>query len=90
MKKYKVKFSDTVVKELKKLDKLTTTMKKLWLIQNLENTINPRQHGKSLTANYSGKWRYRVGNYRLLAEIYDDEILILIFKVEHRSIMYKK
>ena len=89
MKKYKIKFSDTTVKELRKLDK-PTTMKKLWLIQNLENTINPRQHEKSLTANYSGKWRYRVGNYRLLAEIYDDEILILIFKVEHRSIMYKK
>lgn len=89
MKKYKIKFSDTTVKELRKLDK-PTTMKKLWLIQNLENTINPRQHEKSLTANYSGKWRYRVGNYRLLAEIYDDEILILIFKVEHRSIIYKK
>ncbi|WP_336015973.1 type II toxin-antitoxin system RelE/ParE family toxin [Fusobacterium polymorphum] len=89
MKKYKIKFSDTTVKELRKLDK-PTTMKKLWLIQNLENTINPRQHEKSLTANYSGKWRYRVGNYRLLAEIYDDEILILIFKVKHRSIIYKK
>ena len=89
MKKYKIKFSDTTVKELRKLDK-PTTMKKLWLIQNLVNTINPRQHEKSLTANYSGKWRYRVGNYRLLAEIYDDEILILIFKVKHRSIIYKK
>ena len=89
MKKYKIKFSDTTVKELRKLDK-PTTMKKLWLIQNLENTINPRQHEKSLTANYSGKWRYRVGNYRLLAEIYDAEILILIFKVTHRNIVYKK
>ena len=90
MKKYKVKFSDTAVKELKKLDKPTVTMIKLWVTQNLENSINPRQHGKSLTANYSGKWRYRVGNYRLLAEIYDAEILILIFKVTHRNIVYKK
>ena len=69
MKKYEVKFSEAAIKELKKLDKPTATMIKLWVIQNLENTINPRQHGKSLTANYSGKWRYRVGNYRLLADL---------------------
>lgn len=36
-----------------------------------------------------GKWRYRVGDYRLIAEIHDDEILILIVDVDKRNDIYK-
>ncbi|WP_431031532.1 type II toxin-antitoxin system RelE family toxin [Plantibacter sp. RU18] len=38
---------------------------------------DPRQRGKGLTANRSGYWRYRVGDYRLLAEIRDNELVII-------------
>ncbi len=89
MKKYKVRFSKEVVKQLKKLDKSTTTMIKKWIAKNLEYTTNPRLHGKALSGNHKGEWRYRVENYRLLAYIFDDEIIILIFKIDHRSSVYK-
>ena len=52
------------------------------------NTANPRQHGKGLTANRSGEWRYRVGNYRILAHIKEDEIVIEVFAVGHRREIY--
>ena len=58
--------------------------------KNINHTANPRQHGKGLTANHSGEWRYRVGNYRILANIYDDEIVIEVFAVGHRKDIYKK
>ena len=45
-------------------------------------------HGKGLTANRSGQWRYRVGDYRLLAEIQDDKVLILVLNVGHRRDIY--
>ncbi len=87
--KYKVEFTNQAVKELKKLDKHTAALILGWVRKNLEGCENPRQHGKGLSANRSGEWRYRVGDYRLLAEIQDDRIIILILSVGHRRDVYK-
>ncbi len=87
--KYKVKFTEAALKELKKLDKHTASLILGWIRKNLEDCENPRVHGKALTANHSGKWRYRVGDYRILAEIQDEEIIILILTVGHRRDIYK-
>ena len=59
-----------------------------WVRKNLEGCENPRQHGKGLTANRSGQWRYRIGDYRLIAEIHEDRIVILILHIGHRSEVY--
>lgn len=85
---YKVLFSDEAKKELKKLDKHTAILILAWIRKNLEGCSNPRQHGKGLTANRSGQWRYRVGNYRLLAEISDNTITILILNIGYRKDIY--
>lgn len=86
--KYKVLFTDKAKKELKKLDKYTSSLIIGWIDKNLDGCTNPRLHGKCLTANKSGKWRYRVGNYRLIAEIEDETITILILNVGHRRSIY--
>ena len=86
--KFKVEFTDRAVKDLKKLDRYTAAMILGWVRKNLENCENPRAHGKGLTANRSGQWRYRVGDYRLLAEIEEDKIRILILNVGHRREIY--
>lgn len=87
--RYKVEFTDRALKDLKKLDRHTASLILGWIRKNLENCENPRQHGKGLTANKSGQWRYRIGDYRLLAEIEDDKIRILILNVGHRSEVYR-
>lgn len=89
IKKYKIRLSDKALKELAKLDKSINKLIMNWIIKNLEYTNNPRQHGKALTGNLKGIWRYRVGDYRILAEINDDEIFIFIFEIAHRSEIYK-
>ena len=86
--KYSVLFSKEALKELKKLDKYTASLILGWVRKNLEGCEDPRAYGKGRTANQSGKWRYRVGNYRLLAKIQDKNICILIIKVGHRSEVY--
>lgn len=88
--KYKVVFTDDAKKELKKLDKHTATLIISWIRKNLEGCENPRQHGKALSANRTGQWRYRIGNYRLIAEIEDDKIIILILNVGHKRDIYNK
>jgi mRNA interferase RelE/StbE len=87
--KYKVQFTKRAMKDLKKLDRSTSALILGWVRKNLENCENPRLHGKGLTANRSGQWRYHVGDYRLLAEIEDNIITILILNIGHRSDIYK-
>jgi mRNA interferase RelE/StbE len=85
---YRVEFSEKAKKDLKKLDRFTQKMILTWIRKNLEGCENPRQHGKGLTANHSGEWRYRVGDYRIIAEIQDSRIIILVLSVGHRSTIY--
>ncbi len=86
--KHKVEFTEKALKQLKKMDRHTVALILGWIRKNLEGCENPRQHGKGLTADKSGQWRYRVGDYRLLAEIEDDRIVILILSVGHRRDVY--
>ena len=86
--KYSVEYSQRAVKELKKLDRYTQRMIFSWIDKNLNGCENPRLHGKALTANRKGQWRYRVGDYRLITDIQDDRIVILILSVGHRKSIY--
>lgn len=84
---YKVEFAQRALKDLKKLDRHTAALILGWVRKNLEGCENPRVHGKGLTVNRSGEWRYRVGDYRLLAKIDDNKIIILVLSVGlHREI----
>ena len=87
---YKVEFTESAVKQLKKLDKQTVRVIKNWVIKNLVNTPDPRLHGKALKGNLKGIWRYRVGDYRLFASIEEEIITISIFEIGHRRDIYKK
>ena len=69
--KYAVEFTERALKDIKKLDKHVASLILGWVRKNLEGCENPRVHGKGLSANRSGQWRYRVGDYRLLALIED-------------------
>jgi len=60
-----------------------------WIEQNLLDCENPRAFGKELTADWRGRWRYRVGDYRIVAEIFDETIVIHIIDIGHRKDIYK-
>lgn len=85
---YKVEYTEQAIKELRKIDKHTQFFILAWIEKNLVDCENPRQHGKGLTANSSGLWRYRVGDYRIIAEIEDDKVIILVLTVGHRREVY--
>ena len=87
---YSVEFSRMALRQLKKLDKPTAALILGWIRKNLEGCSDPRLHGKGLTADRSGQWRYRVGDYRLIAEIEDERLVILMLNVGHRRDIYSK
>ncbi|MDO4936122.1 MAG: type II toxin-antitoxin system RelE/ParE family toxin [Phascolarctobacterium sp.] len=89
MKKYQILTTPKFDKAIKKLDLVTRATIKKWIDNNLVNTTNPRLHGKALRGDLAGKWRYRVGKYRLIATIQDNKLIILMLSVGIRNEVYK-
>jgi mRNA interferase RelE/StbE len=59
-------------------------------LEKLKERDDPQSMGKALVGNMAGLWRYRVGDYRIVVEIKDRELVILIVSIKHRSIVYKQ
>ena len=88
--KYQVSFSKSALKDFEKLDKFTQRMLYDWIKKNLNDIEDPRSKGKALSANRTGQWRYRVGDYRIIAKIEDDKLIILVIAIGHRRQIYEK
>lgn len=88
MKSYDVRFERDAAKTLKKMDPHQSKIIMGWIKKNLVGTTEPRQHGKALSHNHASKWRYRVGDYRLISHINDSKIVILVLEIGHRRDIY--
>lgn len=87
---YKVETTARFDRDFKKLDRYTQRIIKAWITKHLSGCEDPRASGKGLTANHKGRWRYRIGDYRLICEIKDDKLVILALTVGHRRDIYKQ
>lgn len=86
---FAVEYTKSAIKQLQKLDHTTKGMIYGWIDRNLAGCSNPRRLGKALTGDKKGYWRYRIGTYRLIADIQEDTIKILIVNVAHRRDIYQ-
>ena len=85
---YRVEYTKTALKQLKKMDRFDARLITSWIGKNLEGCEDPRAHGKGLTGSRSGEWRYRVGDYRILCIIDDGVLVVEVFSIGHRSRVY--
>ena len=81
---YKLEYTETAKKHLSKLDKYVARTIVSCMSKNVDNSESPRDHGKPLVSNLRGKWRYRVGDYRLIYEIQDNRLLVLAISIGRR------
>lgn len=86
---YKLLISDDVSKKIKKMDKHLALMLTREMKAKLDGLENPRSIGKALVGQYKGLWRYRIGAYRVICDIRDDELIVLAIDVGHRKNIYK-
>ena len=86
---YRLMFSKRADKQLSKMDPGVRRVIVAWLLKNVDGCADPRAHGKGFTAAWSGKWRYRIGDYRVLCEIQDEELVVLAIEVGHRKSVYE-
>ena len=88
--RWTIKLSNKTSRAIEKLDGVARKKIVKFIVETLPTLDNPRQIGKALQGTDLGSyWRYRVGDYRLVCEIIDNEITILIVEVGHRSKIYK-
>ena len=85
---YQLAFTKQSLKDLKDLDVTIRMMVLAWIEKNLSTIENPRVIGKPLKGNHEGLWRYRVGQYRLLTQIQDQTLTILMVTITHRKDAY--
>lgn len=84
---WQIKLLPSAAKELKKLDKVTAK-RILDYLKSVAALDDPTQRGKALIGNLGGYWRYRIGDYRVITQIENNELVILVVKVNHRSRVY--
>lgn len=85
---YRVEYTQKALKNLKKIDKKTQAILIAWIEKNLVDCEYPYLYGKGLVGNRSQEWSYRIGDYRIIADIQEDKILILVLAIGHRKHIY--
>ena len=87
---YRVKFEKNALKRLTKIDVNQRIILMSWIQKNLDQCENPRRHGKALSGGLNQYWSYRVGDYRIVVEICDNELIVFVISLGHRRDIYSK
>ena len=85
--RWHVETTEQFDRDFKKLDR-TVQRRVMAYLEEVEKLDDPRQRGKGLTANHAGVWRYRVGDYRILAQLIDNTLTVVTLNVDHRKNVY--
>ena len=84
---YKVEYSPEAQRRLDKLDR-TVAARIIKLMDRVELLVDPRSIGEALRGNLSVYWKYRAGDWRVIASIYDNLLVVEVIEIEHRSKAY--
>ena len=85
-----ISYAATAKKQLRKLDKQTARRILDFLDERVAGAQNPRDTGKALTGPLLGTfWRYRVGDYRIICDIQDGKLCVLVIEIGHRRDVYR-
>jgi len=87
---YRVRLTKEAEDDLRKLDPSVRSRIIKWLRRRISNGANPRAYGELLSGELGEYWKYRTGDYRIVAKIIDDEVVVLIIATGHRKDIYKK
>ncbi len=86
---WRVSFTATALKQLKKMDRRDAETIARFLADRIAGPEDARRLGHALTGNLEGSWRYRVGDYRVLCRLRDSELLVVVVAIGHRREIYR-
>ncbi len=85
---WRIELAETAKKQFSGLDRPVQERIRKYLHERIATTADPRDLADSLKSNLASLWKYRVGDYRIVAEIREEEVLVLIVRIGHRSKVY--
>ena len=85
-----VEIGDVAERQLRKLDRQVQKRILDWLDDRIEGCKNPRHFGEPLKGDKAGFWRYRIGDYRVLCDIQNKHVVVLVLTIGHRRQVYRK
>jgi mRNA interferase RelE/StbE len=86
---WRVEFDPDAFEELRSQDREAQRRILRYLRERIATGADPRRFGKALRGELAGLWRYRVGDYRLVCQIRQTILLVLVVRVAHRSTVYE-
>ena len=86
---WRVEFDAAAAKELRKIGNEGQRRILKFLRERITASDDPRLLGMALTGEFAGLWRYRVGDYRIIASIEDRTVTVLVLRVGHRREIYR-
>ena len=85
---WRVEFDRDAARDLRKLGYDAQRLILRYLRERIATSENPRRFGHALTGDLKGLWRYRVGDFRIVAKIENDRFIVLVLTVGHRREVY--
>jgi len=86
---WQVEFDRAAARDLRKLGADAQKLILKYLRERVATSDDPRRFGHALTGDLTGLWRYRVGDYRIVASIEDDRFVVLVVAIGHRREVYR-
>ena len=87
---WNVELTATALKQLKRIDRKWQSEILDYLEDEIAVLDNPRKRGKPLLRDKKGLWRYRVGDYRIICQILDKDLVLVVVTIGHRKNVYKE
>lgn len=84
-----IEYAETAKKQLRKLDKVLARRIVDFMDERIARSDNPRELGKALKGSLGDLWRYRVGDYRVLCDIQDGVLTVLVLQIGNRREVYR-
>lgn len=88
---WRVEFADSAAKQLRKLDQQVATRILTFLRDRVAPLDDPRSMGEALRGKDFGDfWKYRVGDWRIIADLDDGVLLVTVIRIGHRREVYRR
>ena len=88
---WRIEFSRTAEKRLAKLDRIVARRIIAFMRERVAVLDNPGMIGEALKGSELGEfWKYRVGDYRLIWSLENNQLVVLVLRVGHRREVYKR
>ncbi|RME32806.1 MAG: type II toxin-antitoxin system RelE/ParE family toxin [Gammaproteobacteria bacterium] len=84
-----IRYAARIRKEVERVDPVTRRRIRRFLEERLAGLEDPRSLGRPLAGGKDGLWRYRVGPYRIICQLEDQNLVVLVLRIGHRRDVYR-